>query len=343
MRTAWLSGGVPDVAQPLRTQIKETNALTARSLLYAVMASVVGTVLTPAFGAGRFGALAGAALGPVIAAVFSTHGRGVARSAGIVVLTAVALLTTVTGFTVPELLSGGKSLVANRSGTFVPTDKIAGPSDSPDGSGSSDSSGSGLSSGSGPDIDIAGELTCPETQVGETSRCDQIPVHSVGTSTLKITSLERDGDNPDDFNIVKSCRGKLKPDTSCSIEISFTPKEAGDRSAVLVVHQNLPGPASEVKLTGFATGDGGTGPAPCRDGFVWREATTDDHVCVTPEERSAARDQNDAQTGRLKDDGTCVDGFVWREATPDDHACVTPDERDAARAQNERHTDNVAG
>lgn len=35
----------------------------------------------------------------------------------------------------------------------------------------------------------------------------------------------------------------------------------------------------------------------CIDGFVWREATPEDHICVTPEERSEAATQNRQEFG----------------------------------------------
>jgi hypothetical protein len=72
------------------------------------------------------------------------------------------------------------------------------------------------------------------------------------------------------------------------------------------------------------------GPLTCLDGFVWRQATTSDHVCVTREAHAqTARDNALAPTRRSSTSGTfgpdrCVAGYVWREAVPGDHVCVTP-------------------
>ena len=72
------------------------------------------------------------------------------------------------------------------------------------------------------------------------------------------------------------------------------------------------------------------GPLTCLDGYVWRQATPRDHVCVTPEVRAqTARDNALAPTRRSATSGTfgpdlCVAGFVWREALPGDRVCVTP-------------------
>lgn len=60
----------------------------------------------------------------------------------------------------------------------------------------------------------------------------------------------------------------------------------------------------------------------CPQGTVWREATSDDHVCVTPERR--AQTWNDNKTNPNE---TCPRGLVWREATPQDHVCVDPGTR----------------
>jgi hypothetical protein len=72
------------------------------------------------------------------------------------------------------------------------------------------------------------------------------------------------------------------------------------------------------------------GPLTCLDGFVWRQATPRDHVCVTPAVRAqTARDNALASTRRSATAGTfgpdlCVPGYVWRQALPGDHVCVTP-------------------
>ena len=67
----------------------------------------------------------------------------------------------------------------------------------------------------------------------------------------------------------------------------------------------------------------------CEPGYVWRESTSDDHVCVTEQTRSKTR--NDNRNQPLE---TCPRGLVWREATPKDHRCVDPDTRGQARQDN---------
>ncbi len=75
------------------------------------------------------------------------------------------------------------------------------------------------------------------------------------------------------------------------------------------------------------------GPDTCQAGYVWRETIPDDHVCVPPATRDAARaqnalaDQNRSPAGGPYGQDTCLQGFVWREAFVGDHVCVTPDVR----------------
>jgi hypothetical protein len=79
-----------------------------------------------------------------------------------------------------------------------------------------------------------------------------------------------------------------------------------------------------------ASAAGSHGPLTCLDGFVWRQATPRDHVCVTPEVRAqTARDNALTTTRRSATAGAfgpdlCVAGYVWREAVPRDHVCVSP-------------------
>lgn len=85
------------------------------------------------------------------------------------------------------------------------------------------------------------------------------------------------------------------------------------------------------------------GPDTCMQGFVWREAGPEDHVCVpvTPVDvREETRIENDradelrSPTGGDFGPDTCKPGFVWREAFSDDRVCVTPESRTRAATDN---------
>src|SRR5262245_43381625 len=73
----------------------------------------------------------------------------------------------------------------------------------------------------------------------------------------------------------------------------------------------------------------------CADGFVWREAFPDDHVCVIPEVRERVKEQN-RNAGQYTTQGgaECTPGYVFRMAGPRDQVCVTEDERDQAQQDN---------
>src|SRR5437899_8619973 len=68
----------------------------------------------------------------------------------------------------------------------------------------------------------------------------------------------------------------------------------------------------------------------CRSGYVWREAFPGDHVCVSPQTRTQAAQDNSQASARRQPGGgaygqdTCLQGYVWRNAGPNDVVCVTP-------------------
>jgi hypothetical protein len=246
----------------LGRQIKESDALRRRTLPLAVLASVVGTVLASACGTGRTGALLSAALGPLITALFTTSGRAKARSAGIVLVTVVALAVTVTGFTVPEFVRGGKSLVADREGTFVPTEDSGGSTPSPLPSPPPVTPTTPLPARTGPAIATSPTtIGCADTPVNGAGACPSLDVRSVGTADLQVTGVEVEGGT--EFVPTMNCPAPLTPpDGSCSVSVEFHPTAAGPRQAVLVVHQNLPGPATRVPLEGTGVATDGGSPAP---------------------------------------------------------------------------------
>jgi len=81
------------------------------------------------------------------------------------------------------------------------------------------------------------------------------------------------------------------------------------------------------------------GPDTCVPGYVWRDAIPGDHVCVTPDRRTAAAHENAIAGSRVNPAGaygpnTCVAGFVWREAYSGDVVCVTGARRTAVHQEN---------
>ncbi|MBL8254912.1 MAG: hypothetical protein JNJ76_15070 [Candidatus Competibacter sp.] len=84
------------------------------------------------------------------------------------------------------------------------------------------------------------------------------------------------------------------------------------------------------------------GPDTCIQGYVWRDAAPNDHVCVRPTVREQAQREN-VQVGARRSPtsgnygpNTCRSGYVWREAFAGDVVCVTPETRSQAARDNRR-------
>jgi FHA domain/Abnormal spindle-like microcephaly-assoc'd, ASPM-SPD-2-Hydin len=230
--------------QSLRSELRDAPGFSSGALLLAILGSVVGTVLTTAAGRGHWGSLAGAAIGPVVSTVFSRKlagEKGRIRTAAVIILSAGALIITVTGISLTEK-AVGKSVIpgASEGGTFIPeeTDGPAPPPPKKPPPGD-------------PGIEVA-SVDCGSVPVGTTNSCST-PIKSVGTEPLHITSVEMtDGDNAE-FDISEKCVGEwVAAGDSCELTVDFTPSAADQRTATIVIHQNLPSPdrGTEVQLTG---------------------------------------------------------------------------------------------
>jgi hypothetical protein len=323
----------------LRRDLKEAPGFSALALLLAVLGSAAGAVITSAFGSGHWGTLAGAALGPVISTTFSTKRtgeQGRVRNATIIILSTGALLITVTGFTFADRVAG-KSILPGpdpRPATFFALTSNQGtPSATPSASGTAPL-----------DLQVqpAGPLDCGTVAVGADAPCPQpVTITSTGTDVLRITGIEVTGQNGQDFTPSQDCVGaSLDPSQTCDLQVRFQPTAAGQRQTTLVIHQNLPWPDQGTKVTLTGVGADGPDPDACLQGYVWREAVPGDHVCVTPETRAQAADDNSLAASRRSPTGgaygpdTCLQGYVWREAVQGDHVCVTPETRAQAADDN---------
>ncbi len=108
----------------LTRQAVASNGFSMVALLFAVLSSVVGAVLTAELGTGQLGRLGGAAIGPVISTTFTTWwsgGRGRIQLAAIGLLTLLALGVTVSGFFVADTVADKPVLGDDGSGSLVPS------------------------------------------------------------------------------------------------------------------------------------------------------------------------------------------------------------------------------
>jgi hypothetical protein len=265
----------------LGRQIKETNAFSGRSLFLGILASLVCTAIIPALGAGRIATLAGATLSPLLVAVITTQGAGLIRSAGVAALSAVALVISIGGFTLPEAIAGHGSLTADGDGTFVntrrgptPTPPAPLPTKSTVKPGTQPTKKPGTTQptnkpqtppSSQAGLQVPEGRKCPEVVVGEAESCKQIGLRNVGTTTLQVTTSDLEGEQAGDFVLTKVCNGTLKPHTACSVRLRFRPTAAGVREASVVVHVTPGGVARRVTISGNAidnSEDKGADPPP---------------------------------------------------------------------------------
>ena len=288
----------------LRRDLQDAPGFSASALLLAVLGSVAGAIITSAVGTGQWGTLAGAALGPVISTTFSTKRTGESggvRHVIIVILSVGALFITVTGFTFADHVAGKSILPGTnqRSSTFF------GPASQPS---TPSVTSSTEPAGSAPAIRVqpSGPLDCGTAAVGADAPCPQpVTITSAGNRVLRIISVEVTGSDKQDFIPSQDCVGaSLDLNQTCDLQVRFQPAAAGPRQATLVIHQNVPWPDRGTMLTLTGVGSGASpSPSPsttdtCVQGYVWREAVPGDHVCVTPETRAQAAQDNSLAASR---------------------------------------------
>ncbi|HKN55383.1 MAG TPA: hypothetical protein VJX66_23005 [Amycolatopsis sp.] len=207
-----------------------------------VAASLLGALVPSAIGAGASATLITTVVTTLLAAGGLTASDGTARgvkAVAIVLLAAGAVILTVTGVTVLDLVRG-VAVTSGRTATFpVVPDADTTPTQEPT---------QQKSAPRDPGIDVPSSVACPDATIGTETTCT-VSVRSVGTSALQVTSTELSSDafKVDDG----ACVGKnLVPGKKCALTVRFTPPAEGESNAELTIHQNLAGPASSVTLTG---------------------------------------------------------------------------------------------
>lgn len=163
-----------------------------------------------------------------------------------------------------------------------------------------------------------------------------IGLHCRDAFTLRPVSLGLTGQVQGRGN-VKSIGSPIAkcPETMVAIGIR------GRAATYLDAFGLLCGPMPQEKTTSHAAPVRvlGKRSSACKAGFVWREASAGDRVCVPPEARSRTAEENRVAGQRRDPSGaygpnTCKQGFVWREAFAGDVVCVTPEVRSLVREEN---------
>jgi hypothetical protein len=243
----------------LRQELREAPGFSGGALMLAVLGAVVSTTLTGASGAGPWGTLVGAAVGPVVTTTFTTKKageKGRVRTAAIVILSLTALVITVVGIGIADRAAGHSVMPfsSEQASTF--------PQAGDDGGGAPTVTTSPPESGSTSSTSLLPvpvpdppSLDCGRTSPGTQITCPVLTIRNDGASTLEIRGVELRGDAPDDFIAHEDCVGRsLDQSETCTMNVEFRPQASGSSSAVLVIHQNLPDPdpGTFVSLSGVS-------------------------------------------------------------------------------------------
>jgi hypothetical protein len=92
--------------------------------------------------------------------------------------------------------------------------------------------------------------------MGKTSAAQTVTVTNTGLVPLIISSISIGGTNADDYAQTSNCVNSLKPGENCVIKVTFSPTEAGMRTATLAISDNGLGGSHSLALSG--TGAMGT-------------------------------------------------------------------------------------
>jgi hypothetical protein len=239
----------PEEKPSLRRELHDAPGFSGTALLLTIAGSLVGTILVGYAEVGPWGSLAGAAVAPVVTATFTTKRtgeKGRVRALAIVILSAAALAITVTGVSAAEVVTDGRMTPGLDSALTFPLpnpDNTDDPGPTPTEDTSPPTSPTDGTNPTGPAIAVPSTVDCGTAPLSTTVTCEPVTIESIGTEDLEIGEIEwveNSGEFEADFS---GCENQtIPPGESCQFTVDFTPQEAGDRSAVLVIHQNLPPP-----------------------------------------------------------------------------------------------------
>jgi hypothetical protein len=89
--------------------------------------------------------------------------------------------------------------------------------------------------------------------VGTHSSPVPVQLKNVGQSSVEIDDITIKGTDATDFSQTNNCGHSLAGGGTCTIQVTFTPKAKGKRSASLEVNDNGGGSPQKVALTGTGT------------------------------------------------------------------------------------------
>jgi len=92
---------------------------------------------------------------------------------------------------------------------------------------------------------------------GTTSAPQTITVTNTGNENLTVTNVSITGANNNDFGETNTCTtASVAPQSTCTINVTFTPSISGNETASVSITDNAPASPQLVSLTGFGVGSG---------------------------------------------------------------------------------------
>jgi hypothetical protein len=124
-----------------------------------------------------------------------------------------------------------------------------------------------------------GSLTFASQVYGSSSSAQTVTVRNTGTIALTPSYVNTSGD----FSETGNCAGSIvQPGQSCTIQVTFTPTQAGSRTGVLTIFTNVTGGELTVSLSGTGASSGVFSLTPASVGFgSWEVGTTSTVLQVT--------------------------------------------------------------
>jgi hypothetical protein len=94
-------------------------------------------------------------------------------------------------------------------------------------------------------------LTFTSEYVGMKSATQMIQLVNNGTASLDITNISIGGADSGDFAETNNCPASLPAGSSCTIDVTFTPSAAGERTATIIATDNASGSPQAANLSGM--------------------------------------------------------------------------------------------
>ena len=112
----------------------------------------------------------------------------------------------------------------------------------------------GQAAGTGSSSPSVTAVTFGEQEIGTTTPAQTVLLTNNGTGELRIKSITVSGPNSEDFAETNDCGSMLPAGKSCELRIRFSPRERGERTAVIRIEDSGEARSLEVQARGIGAG-----------------------------------------------------------------------------------------